>query len=109
MVSVKVQQSSFNLNNSSNDLATQTKTEIDGVVKGTGKLGVYLDLVPIDDTINSGDTLVISSLENIFPKDLLVGTIGSVQKNDQNPHQQASVQPFLNPSIDNLFVITNYK
>ena len=35
--------------------------------------------------------------------------ITKVQKNDQNPHQQASVQPFLSQQIDNLFVILNYK
>lgn len=83
--------------------------EIDGVIKGSGKLGVYLDLVPIDDTINRGDILVTSALEGIFPKDLLVGTITKTQKNDQNPHQTAQVQPFLNSSIDNLFIILNYK
>jgi len=82
--------------------------EIDGVAKGTGKLGLFLDLVPIDSTINSGDILVTSALEGGFPKDLLVGTITKIQKNDQDPHQMAGVKPFLNSSIDNLFVITNY-
>jgi rod shape-determining protein MreC len=88
---------------------TPTKPEIDGVIKGVGKSGVFLDLVPIDDTINQGDVLLTSSLEATFPKDLLVGTITKVEKNDQDPHQQAQVQPFLNSSTDNLFVITNYK
>ncbi|MGA2417824.1 MAG: rod shape-determining protein MreC [Candidatus Staskawiczbacteria bacterium] len=86
-----------------------TKPEIDGVIKGQGNLGVYLDLVPIDDTINQGDVLVTSALEATFPKDLLVGTITKVEKNDQNPHQSAQVQPFISSSADNLFVITNYK
>jgi rod shape-determining protein MreC len=97
VISVKVQQ------------ADTTKPEIDGIVKGTGKLNIYLDLVPIDETINPGDVLVTSSLEETFPKDLLVGTITKIQKNDQNPHQQAQIQPFLNSSTDNLFVILNYK
>jgi rod shape-determining protein MreC len=83
--------------------------EIDGVVKGGGNLIAYLDLVPIDDTINEGDTLTTSALEGTFPKDLLVGTIIKVQKNDQNPHQSSQVQLFLSSSTDNLFVITNYK
>ncbi|MCX6721048.1 MAG: rod shape-determining protein MreC [Candidatus Staskawiczbacteria bacterium] len=87
----------------------QSNPEIDGVLKGSGGLQVYLDLVPVDDTLNSGDTLVTSALEGTFPKDLLVGKITKVEKNDQNPHQQAQVQPFFNISSDNLFVITNYK
>jgi rod shape-determining protein MreC len=83
--------------------------EINGVIRGAGELGVYLDLVPIDDTINQGDILVTSAIEQTFPKDLLVGTVTKVQKNDQDPHQKAEVSPFLGSSIDNLFVITNYK
>lgn len=97
IISVKVQQSDL------------TKPEIDGVIKGTGKLGVFLDLVPIDDTLNQGDVLLTSSLEGTFPKDILVGTVTSIQKNDQDPHQKAQVQPFLNQQVDNLFVILNYK
>lgn len=92
VISVKVQQSGIN-----------------GVVKGQGALKILFDLVPIDQTISQNDVLVTSALEGIFPKDLLVGTITKVVKNDQDPHQQAQVQPFLNPSIDNLFVILNYK
>ena len=97
VISVKISQS---------DVA---KPEIDGVVKGLGNQRIFLDLVPIDDTLNQGDLLVTSALENVFPKDLLVGTITKVQKNDQNPHQTAQIKPFLSSSIDNLFVITNYK
>ncbi len=119
IISVKVQQLALtspadvvindpNLPASATPKTLQAK-EIDGVIKGTGNMGIYLDLVPIDDVINQGDILVTSALEGTFPKDLLVGTISKIQKNDQNPHQQAQVQPFLNSSIDNLFVITNYK
>lgn len=87
----------------------QPSREINGLVKGKGGLKVFLDLVLIDETINENDVLVTSSLEGVFPKDLLVGRIQKVEKNDQNPHQQAQVQAFLNISQDNLFVITNYK
>jgi len=97
VVNVKIQQ------------ADTITPKIDGVVKGKGGFEVFLDLVPIDETINKGDVLVTSSLEGTFPKDLLVGRIDEVEKNDQNPHQQAKVKPFLDVSTDNLFVITNYK
>lgn len=84
--------------------------EIDGVIKGNGNLGIYLDLVPIDSAINQGDFLITSNLEKTFPKDLLIGKITKVEKNDQKPFQQAKIQSFFNlSSIDNLFVITNYK
>jgi len=85
------------------------ESEIDGVIKGKEGLSIYLDLVPVDDTINEGDVIVTSALEGTYPRDLLVGTITKVDKNDQSPHQQAVIRPFFNIKTDNLFVITNYK
>lgn len=102
VVNVKVQQNS--------DDASVNQSEVDGVIKGSGNLSLYLDLVPIGTEINQGDVLITSALEKKFPKDLLVGTISHVEKNDQKPFQQAQVQPFFNlNNTDNLFIITNYK
>lgn len=86
------------------------KPAILGAVKGDGGLGIYLDLVPIDEEIKIGDVLVTSALEDKFPKNLLVGKITQISKNDQEPFQQAQVEPFFNlKNTENLFVITNYK
>jgi rod shape-determining protein MreC len=98
VVNVKVQNS---------DIAAP---EIDGVVKGNGGLSAYLDLIPISDDINPQDVLVTSAIEKSFPKDLLVGKIIQITKNDQKPFQQAQLNLFFDvTSSDNLFVITNYK
>ena len=98
IVNVKVQQ---------NDI---TKPEIDGVVKGNGGLSAYLDSIQIQDTINQGDVLVTSALDKAFPKDILVGKINFIEKNDQKPFQQAQISLSLDvKTTDNLFVITNYK
>jgi rod shape-determining protein MreC len=83
--------------------------EVNGVIKGRGNSDIFLDLVPIDDQLNVNDVLVTSALEGSFPKDLLVGKINKIDKNDQNPHQQAQVHAFFYISTDNIFVITNYK
>jgi rod shape-determining protein MreC len=80
-----------------------------GVVRGKGGFNGYLDLVPVDDQLNQGDILITSSLENTFPKNLLVGEIVEIEKNDQNPHQEAKLNLFLDIKTDYLFVITNYK
>lgn len=113
VISVKVQQQNIPAGVQAliapNATAPAAPKEIGGVVKGTGKMGMFLDLVPIDDILNQGDILVTSALEGNFPKDLLVGTIGKITKNDQDPHQTSQVTPFLSSSVDNLFVITNYK
>lgn len=101
VVNVKIQRSQ--------DASPETP-EIEAVVKGSGELGVFLDLVPINSEIKRGDILLTSSIEKTFPKDHLVGIISQVQKNDQKPFQQAKVEPYFNiKTADNLFVITNYK
>lgn len=84
--------------------------EIDGVVKGSGGFGAYLDLIPISSEINPGDVLVTSALDKSFPKDLLVAKIVEKEKDDQKPFQQATLSLFSDvKSVDNLFVILNYK
>lgn len=88
----------------------EVKPIINGVIKGNGGLGVYLDLVPVNEEINQGDVLVTSALEGDFPKDLLIGKITKKEKNDQKPFQQAQVEPFFNiKNTESLFVIVNYK
>ncbi len=87
----------------------QLASEVSGAVKGSGGLSAYLDLIRIQDTISQGDVLVTSN-DPVFPNDLLVGKIDKVQKNDQKSFQSASIQLFFNvKTVDNLFVITNYK
>lgn len=88
----------------------QTINETNGAVKGLGNLNVMLDLVPVENTLTEGDVLVTSSLEKTFPKDLIVGKITKITKDDQKPFQQAQVEPFFDINkTENLFIITNYK
>lgn len=87
-----------------------SQEEMSGSVKGKGNLSIYLDLVPVEKDIKEGDVLATSPLEKVFPKDLLIGKISKIQKNDQKPFQQAEIQPFFDFSkLENVFVITNYK
>ena len=83
---------------------------VHGALEGIGSLSLYLDLVNTESQIKEQDVVVSSSLEGIFPKDLLIGKISSVIKNDVKPFQTANIQPFFDvKKIENLFVITNYK
>jgi rod shape-determining protein MreC len=87
----------------------QTCSSIDGLVKGKGGGKIYLDLAPIFETLNIDDVLITSGLDGIFPKNLLVGKITKITKDDQKPYQQADVNPFFDIKADNFFVITDYK
>ena len=84
--------------------------DIFGVTRGSGNLGIYLDLVPIDSNINKGDIIVTSALEGVFPKDLLVGKVAETNKNDLKPFQTIKIDPFFDiKGAENLFIITDYK
>jgi len=84
--------------------------EIDGVVRGDGGLSAHLDLIPINSDVNPNDILVTSALEKSFPKDLLLGKVIQMTKNDQKPFQQGKIILFFDvKKSDNLFVITDYK
>jgi len=91
------------------DKESDSEAEIYGIVKGNGGLSAHLDLVLVDSFISQGDVLVTSMLEKVFPKNLLIGKITKVEKNDKHPYQQAKIELFLDIRTDNLFVITNYK
>ncbi len=82
---------------------------VNGAIKGSGSLSIYLDLVAIDATITQNDVLVTSGLDGLFPRDLLVGKIDASEKNDAKPFQTAKVSAFFDVrNVDSLFVITNY-
>ncbi len=84
--------------------------QINGAIKGSGNLALYLDLIALDARLQQGDVLVTSGLEGIFPADLLVGKIESTNKNDVKPFQTAKVTPTFDVNnLDNVFVITSYK
>jgi rod shape-determining protein MreC len=108
VVDVKISQPE-NMQNSTEDITNTPDKVITGAVKGNDNLSVYLDLVNSDANIHQNDILITSGLEGIFPRDLLVGKISSVHKNDLKAFQTADVSPFFTiNSIDTLFVITNY-
>jgi rod shape-determining protein MreC len=109
-VEIKTEPGTDGENSETKTVEAQTKSAVNGIVKGNGGLSIYLDLVPVDDQISSGEILITSSLEQIFPKNILVGKITEIKKNDQKPFQQAKINPFFDlDNIENLFIITNYK
>jgi len=81
-----------------------------GLVRGENNFTAILDTVPLDREIKNEDVLITSSLEGTFPRDLLVGKITEVQKDDLKPFQTAKIELFFNlKQADKLFIISDYK
>ena len=84
--------------------------DIFGVVKGKGGLNLEITLVPKDKEIKTGDQIVTSPLEGIFPKGLLIGEIKDVSKKDIEPFQSSTITPFFGTEdLNMVFVILNSK
>jgi rod shape-determining protein MreC len=62
-----------------------------GVVRGSGDPEPHMEYVVNDEKLQPGDVIVTSGEDRIFPKDLLIGTVGTTKPG--NPFQVISVQP----------------
>ncbi len=86
-----------------------TGKDIYGVVQGKGNLEVSFNLLPKEEAIAAGETVVTSVLGGIFPPKLLVGMIKEIKKTDIEPFQTAELTlSFDLGELDNLFIITNF-
>lgn len=74
-----------------------------GIVRGEHGLGLLFDLVSQTEVINPGERVVTSGLSGLFPKSLLIGTIGEIRSSSSELFQRASVIPATN--LRNLNVV----
>lgn len=63
-----------------------------GVVKGDQGVSVRMELIPKNDTVSIGDTVVTSGSEERIPPDLPIGTIQDVSTRPGDVFQNAKVQ-----------------
>lgn len=83
--------------------------EVIGVLKGQGRYRVLLDLIPKEEELQVGDTMVTSALGGTFPDNLLIGELKDVQKSDLTAFQGGKVELYFHPKKENsLFILKNY-
>jgi rod shape-determining protein MreC len=83
--------------------------EILAEVSGRGNLKIIFDLIPSEKEISEGDLVETTVLGGIFPKGLLVGKIGKIQKSDVQSFYQAEISPFFDINkLENVFIILNF-
>lgn len=75
-----------------------------GVVEGGYGLSIKMNFIPRNETVQMGDLIVTSGLEENIPRGLLIGKVAAVENEAYQPFQQA----ILTPSVDyNRFVFLN--
>ena len=82
--------------------------EVVGVLRGQGRYRALLDLIPQEDELKEGDVIVTSALGGVFPDNLLVGKIQSIEKSDLTAFQGGKIELFFQVKKENsLFIMRN--
>jgi rod shape-determining protein MreC len=69
-------------------------SRIQSPVGGQGEPLLVMKYVPNDDEVNTGERVVTSGMDRIFPRDLPVGTVAEIKPG--NPFKQIRVKPAAN-------------
>jgi rod shape-determining protein MreC len=89
------------------DSGVGAKLVISGIqspVGGTGEPLLVMKYIPNDYDVNSGERVVTSGMDRIFPRDLPVGTIAEIKAG--NPFKQIRVRPAANlERLEEVFVL----
>jgi rod shape-determining protein MreC len=71
-----------------------SESRIQSPVGGVGEPLLAMKYVPNDDAVKTGEHVVTSGMDRIFPRDLPVGTVSQIK--DGNPFKQIRVRPAAN-------------
>ncbi|MFA4937251.1 MAG: rod shape-determining protein MreC [Patescibacteria group bacterium] len=64
-----------------------------GIIQGEFNLGTRLNYLPVDDVVETGQTVITSGLDELIPRGLIIGKIMSVEKKEDNFFQSAILLP----------------
>jgi rod shape-determining protein MreC len=88
--------------------AMLVESRLQGPVGGTGEPLLIMKYIPNDDNVNSGERVVTSGMDRIFPRDLPVGTIAEIKSG--NPFKQLRVKPAASlERLEEVFVLLTLK
>jgi rod shape-determining protein MreC len=88
--------------------AMLVESRLQGPVGGTGEPLLIMKYIPNDDNVNSGERVVTSGMDRIFPRDLPVGTIAEIKAG--NPFKQLRVKPAASlERLEEVFVLLTMK
>ncbi len=77
-----------------------------GIIKGNGNMSANFEFVPYEAVMNAGDIILTTTLGDIFPNGLLVGTVEEIEKTDTGSFQAARIKPAFDTSgLKNVFII----
>lgn len=83
---------------------------IEAQLQGSLTGDVFLDMIPSDALVETGDVILTSGLGGNFPPNIFVGQVLSTQKRENAIFQTASIQPIVDfETISAVLVINNFE
>ncbi len=78
-------------NHSEYSAYVKSDTNVPGVVSGKFGISLHMELIPQDESINEGDIVVTSGLEENIPANLVIGSIATVHHTEGDLFKQAVI------------------
>lgn len=90
--------------------ALTQSTRASGLVEGQPDGTLVLRAIPQGDTVSVGDTVFTSGLGGNFPRQILIGQIVSVERQDYALYQEAVVEPTVDfDHLEAVLIITGFE
>lgn len=91
-----------------NALCQSTRAE--GLIRGLPDGTLQMEAIPQADTVSVGDTVLTSGLGGNFPRQIPIGQITSVERQDNELYQTATVHPTVDfQHLEAVLVITSFE
>lgn len=99
------------ITNSTSIVNVRLKTAgVEAQLQGSLTGDVFLDMIPLDENIESGDVVLTSGLGGNYPPNIFIGQVLSTQRRENALFQTASVQPIVDfSSINAVLVVNNFE
>ena len=90
--------------------ALTQSTRATGLVQGRADGSLVLRDVPQSDTLSVGDTVFTSGLGGNFPRQILIGQVTEVDRQDYELYQTAAVQPTVDfDHLEMVLIVTDFE
>lgn len=84
-------------------------TDVQGIVKSHYQLHLKMPLLPLEAPLEEGDLVLTSGAGGQWPRDLILGRISQLKKNEKTTTQTAFIKPqFQKQDLQKVFLVTNF-
>lgn len=68
----------------------------EGLIKNSDKGGLFMDFIPKTEKLETGEKVITSGIDNLYPKGILIGKIENIDSSDNQIFQKIIITPSVN-------------